>query len=133
MTPRTALILIAALICTFVTCAALTIPRQSPTIDEPICTLAGYLQTRDRDYRFDADNPPLWKYWANLPNLGRTLKPEPPRTDGPVPTSSGHGAIINDDFGIATRRLFQAPGNDGQAFVNRARGMMLVVGVSTLR
>ena len=94
----------------------------SPTIDEPICELAGYLHVREGDFAFDADNPPLWKLWAMIPNLGRTLLPEnaPPGAGG----SGGAGFIT------ATRRLFQTPGNDGDSFVNRSRAMMTLLGMA---
>lgn len=65
----------AALVMFFGACSLLATLRLSPTIDEPICELAAYLHVHDGDFTFDADNPPLWKLWAFIPNLERTLCP----------------------------------------------------------
>jgi hypothetical protein len=115
---RLTIILCALLSVAFGACGYLAVVRHSPTVDEPICALAGYLHVADGDFRFDADNPPLWKYWAMLPNLWCDLKP----------SEAGGGG--GDMFVEATRRLFQTPGNDGDALIRRARGMMLLIGIA---
>src|SRR4026208_1746150 len=41
---------------------------KAPTSAEPKHTLAASSALTQRDFRIDYDNPPLWKYWAALPN-----------------------------------------------------------------
>jgi len=57
-----ALILIFALLSWFATAS------KSPTHDEPQHALGGWLGLRYHDYRINAEDPPLWGYWAALPN-----------------------------------------------------------------
>jgi hypothetical protein len=121
MSNRLTFILCAMLVLVFGALGRFSASKHSPTIDEPICALAGYVQVHDGDFRFDADNPPLWKYWAMIPNLRVTLLPATTRAAG---GSGGEG------FVAATRRLFQTPGNDGDAFVQRGRDMMLLLGMA---
>lgn len=120
MSNRSAFILCTALTIAFAAGSYLAVLRNAPTIDEPICALSGYFDVVEGDLRFDVDNPPLWKYWAALPNLGRELRLE----------RAGEGAPKHENgFHFATRVLFQTPGNDGIGFVNRSRAMLLVPGL----
>lgn len=116
---RLSCLLIAVLIGSFATLGFLTISRTSPTIDEPIGAFSGYVYLHDGDFRFDVDNPPLWKYWAMIPNLGQKL----------TPVTLPAALASDNPFARATRTLFQTQGNDGNAFINRSRGMMLLIGV----
>src|SRR5688572_8804118 len=48
--------------------------RQSATVDEPLHAVGAYVNTFDRDYRLNPEDPPLWKYWAMLPHRTSDLR-----------------------------------------------------------
>jgi len=43
---------------------------KSPTFDEPVGAAGAWANLARHDYRVDYEHPPLWKYWAALPNAG---------------------------------------------------------------
>ena len=61
---------------------------KSPTYDEPLGALSAVVALRRHDYRIDYDNPPLWKYWAALPNLALPLN---------VAADDPQWALMHDD------------------------------------
>jgi 4-amino-4-deoxy-L-arabinose transferase-like glycosyltransferase len=105
------------LVAVFCAVAFLAVRTKAPTVDEPIHALSGYLYLEQSDFRYDVDNPPLWKFFAMIPQRIGSLKAPPPSA-----------APVENPFLMATQRLFQTPGNDGAAFINRSRAMMLIIG-----
>ncbi|MEA2710151.1 MAG: hypothetical protein QOF78_2752, partial [Phycisphaerales bacterium] len=53
---------------------------KSATYDEPLHVLAAWEQWHRGDFRLDPENPPLWKYWAALPN-GHDAIAQPPSAE----------------------------------------------------
>jgi hypothetical protein len=120
----------------FVACALLLIVyaavsysavlTKSPTIDEPGHLLSGWLGLRWGDFRYESDNPSLWKMFAALPVAMVDLK---------LPSEP---AIWNNcswntppvEAAWSCRTFFQTTGNDGAMLVNRARGLMLLLAIA---
>jgi hypothetical protein len=97
---------------------------KNATIDEPTHSLAGWLDLRRGDFRFETVNPSLWKMYAAIGNLGA----DPKMTfDGLVWKDVGWDPQAEVIW--ACRTLYQTPGNDADAFINRSRGMMLLLAV----
>ena len=48
--------------------------KKSATADEPLHALAAYVRTFYGDFRLNPDHPPLWGYWAMLPQSRSSLK-----------------------------------------------------------
>src|SRR5688572_22598905 len=65
--------LCAALLGLFVVTAWLGVRDKSATFDEPVGAVGAWTNLKLRDYRLDFEHPPLWKYWAALPNGGRPV------------------------------------------------------------
>jgi hypothetical protein len=99
--------------------AALT---KSATIDEPLHVAAAYSHAYLADYRVDAENPPLWKYWAMLAvprEMMRVDAADPLWRDAERP---------GDVWAVSS--LYRVAGVDGSAVVNRAREMMVLLGAA---
>lgn len=96
--------------------------RRSATFDEPLHLAAGYLALTEQDYRLDVTHPPLLRMWAALPLLGRGA-PEP--DTGPMAEWSAE-KWISESYDLAHDFLFT--GTEADAWLNRARGMNLVLG-----
>ncbi len=67
-----------ALICSlllaaFALLAHMAVISKSPVYDEPLHTFAAWLQVHRGDFRINPEDPPLWKYWAAIPNGPRAL------------------------------------------------------------
>jgi hypothetical protein len=68
--------LVATLLAAFAAAAALQITATSPTYDEPVHLAAGYTTLKWRDYRLNAEHPPLLKKLAALPLLFQAVTAE---------------------------------------------------------
>lgn len=96
------------------------------TMDEPLHAAGGYVEVFFSDYRINPEDPPLWKRWAMLPHTRTSLSID--RED-----QDFAGAMIdpaNHASRVATRSLYQRAGNDGAAFIQRSRSMMIVIFVA---
>ena len=105
----------------------LAIQTKSPTMDEPLHAVGGFVHVFHRDYRINPEDPPLWNYWAMLPHDRASLALN---FDDPDWLRSLAQTDYQSRF--CTRTLFQTPENDGVAFVQRSRLMMLLVPVLML-
>ena len=102
--------------------AALT---KSATYDEPMHALAGWLKLHRGDSRLDYESLPLPTRWAALANPADAIRfnaSDPNWVQAPTDTYRG--------FALVTDTLYRTPGNDGAAFVNRARFMMTLIGIA---
>jgi hypothetical protein len=97
---------------------------KSPTYDEPLHVMAAWLQWHRGDFRVDPENPPLWKYWAALPNGSRAIDPPPT----PQQVQGAADARLTAPFVIPP--LFRSPGTDAERIVRRSRAMMLVIALT---
>ena len=71
-----ALLICSALAGMFAWLSYTAVLTKSATLDEPLHTASAYAATYLHDYRLDVENPPLWKYWAMLPQTRAALKPD---------------------------------------------------------
>lgn len=105
--------------------AWLAIATKSPVYDEPMHTAAAWQEAFNRDYRVDPEDPPLWKYVAAIPMIGRSI-------DGNT-DSSLWGRIPQDPhlkWIWANQTLYATPGNIADDIIQRSRTMMLLLGVT---
>lgn len=112
----------AALLCAVVyaTLSYTAVRTKSATWDEPGHAIGAWVHTRASDYRMDFDDPPLWQWWAMLPQRATAL-----RTDFTAPAWQQMPAA---QWRFAIDTLYATPGNDGIGFINRSRFMMVLVG-----
>lgn len=115
----------AALLCVFGGLSYSAALRKSATIDEPIHVTAAFMSLRYGDHRIDPPNPPLWGYWAALPNGRSSLRVD---LDSRAWSATLAGFWLSNDWVLPT--LYRTRGNDGAAFLNRSRFMMMLVGVA---
>jgi hypothetical protein len=119
-------ILICVLLLTIFAVTSFTaVLTKNATIDEPTHALSGWLELRTGDFRLELVNPPLWKCWAAIGNLFSTPQI---KHDSPVWKDLTWEPV--DELAWTARTLYDTPGYDGDAFVNRSRAMMLVLGVA---
>jgi hypothetical protein len=109
----------------FASLAWLAVQAKSPTVDEPMHAAAGWLNLRYGEFRSDSEHPPLWKYWANLPNLLHPI-----HCDLQLLHWEGMPLGIGAEWVWQTHTLYHTPGNDAIGFVRRCRAMMLSMGVA---
>jgi 4-amino-4-deoxy-L-arabinose transferase-like glycosyltransferase len=97
------------------------VQTKNATIDEPIQTLSGYLVLRYGDFRLVPESPSLWECYAALPDIARNLKIQ-------FETKVFSDRSFDSQGGInwTCKTLYQTPGNNGEAFIRRARVMMLL-------
>jgi dolichyl-phosphate-mannose-protein mannosyltransferase len=126
MTPRrSSLLVCAALLALYAATSWSAVATKSPTFDEPLHALAASIAWQTRDFRIDFDNPPLWKYWAALPNAGALAHVDP---------SDPHWRALPFDplqqWPFAMQTLYRNPHNDPDRLIGRARVMMLALAVA---
>jgi hypothetical protein len=115
----------AALLVMFASIAWSAVCGKSPTFDEPYHALGACLRMWHGEYRFICDDPPLWGEIAAL-------------IVGPGSIGIDPGQLSHIDLPMDMARetlwmagtLFQTPGNDGVAFINRFRVVMLGVALA---
>ncbi|HMB94515.1 MAG TPA: hypothetical protein VKK61_00600, partial [Tepidisphaeraceae bacterium] len=113
----------AALLAAFYLLGWFSFQTHSPTIDEPLHAAAAYQHLFDHDFRVDAEDPPLWQYWAMIPHHRGELLPGDPQLWRKQLNDPAYAAMIT------SQQLFETPGIDGAAFINRSRAIMLLIGV----
>ena len=122
--PARAVVGCALLLAFFAFVAWRAVSSKSPTYDEPLHAVGAWLHLHERDFRVNPEDPPLWHYWAALPNGKNALNP---RMD------DERFKIVADDvfreWAYVVEVLYRTDGNDGEAIVSRSRAMMLIVGV----
>ncbi|HVT88737.1 MAG TPA: hypothetical protein VHD56_07800 [Tepidisphaeraceae bacterium] len=100
------------------------IRTKSATYDEPMHALAAWVHLQKHDFRMNFEDPPLWQYWAALPNGSDALK---------VDWESKHWTDMaqntNEQWLFTADTLYRTPGNDGLQFLMRSRAMMVLVGM----
>ncbi|MGB7161043.1 MAG: hypothetical protein WBD40_23480 [Tepidisphaeraceae bacterium] len=129
MTPRRhrtrVIVVCAALLALFAVLAHFAVSAKGPTYDEPLHAVGAWLHLHKGDFRVNPEDPPLWHYWAALPNGPDALNP---RMD------EERFQIVDDDifreWAYVVDVLYRTEGNDGEAIVARSRAMMLIVGVA---
>jgi len=108
----------------FATLAWAAVRGKSATWDEPSHAATGWLMLWRHDYRLSPDVPPLWEYWIALPTSPDSLH------------FDAHSRLYrqlrtkSDLFRWTAQTLYETPGNDGIALVDRGRVMALTLGVA---
>ena len=120
-----ALIVCGILLTTYTFTSWLAWQNKGITFDEPLHLVAAATQVRDGTFRFDQENPPLWKYYFALGAASANMALPPlPGADAlnlpEAPTATNY----------ATKTLYQTPGNDARALVNSGRMRMLPLAVA---
>lgn len=118
--------LCAGLLVAFTALAWSAVRGKSPTFDEPYHAMGGWLKLWHGEFRFDAENPPLWSM------LAATLAgPNDIHVDLRRPNWEALTSDASEEYRWAIGQLFQTPGNDGVTFVAKFRVVMLGVGLTT--
>jgi len=71
--PRLTAIFCAAALLVFALLGWSAAQTKSPTFDEPLHAVAGWMHLHESNFVIDPEDPPLFKYWASLPNGPRAL------------------------------------------------------------
>lgn len=103
------------------TLAFLAARTKSPTYDEPVYPVAGWLIRYDGDFRINPEHPALWKRWATIFN-GRDALHIDPRA-----RPWNEASRQNVEWAGAVQALFQTPGVDGISVVARSRLAMVLL------
>ena len=119
------ILICSCLLALFVALAWGAVRRESPTADEPYHALAAYLHRCDGDYRFDAEDPPLWQEYAALATPRGSI-----HSDFQLQDWTGVPTNTPPEFQWILRTMYRTPGNDPDAFLARQRAMMLILGVA---
>jgi hypothetical protein len=122
---RLAALACAALLALHAALAWTAVGTKSPTFDEPKHTLAASIALAQRDFRIDYDNPPLWKYWAALPNAAA-----PAHLDTNDPRWRALTSNLLLQWPLTMQTLYRDSHNDPDRLIGRSRFMMLLLSVA---
>src|SRR5688572_3682730 len=121
---QASLAIIVVLLSAYAALAYFAVASKSPTYDEPLHALGAWQHLYGGDFRVNPEDPPLWHYWAALPNGRHAIRAD---------TSSELFAMVLNDiqhqWEYTVETLFRVAGNDGDTFILRSRVMMLIVAV----
>jgi hypothetical protein len=117
----------AGLLGLFAAVSWLAVREKSATYDEPLHAVSAWTLANRHDFRIDPEDPPLWQYWAALPQPSDALRPD-------YSWNVWDGMLGNFDlrWPWVVRAMYSEPGEartDADAFLMRSRTMMLVIGV----
>jgi hypothetical protein len=88
--------------------------------------LGAWVHLHMGDFRINFEDPPLWQYWAAAANGRDTIK-----FDTEQPLWKGMPNYVYNEFMFGKVTLYQtSPANDGAAFVNRTRFMLMLLGLT---
>jgi hypothetical protein len=120
---RSAGIVCALLLALFGLLSYAAVSTKSATSDEPLHTAGAFTHVFMHDFRVNAEDPPLWNYWAML---GRSANSLHIPTDDDLWTRN----LSDTAYGMpwSSVILFTAE-NDGPRFIQAARAMMVPLGV----
>jgi hypothetical protein len=119
----------AALLSLFAAFAWLAAHQKNATYDEPLHTVAAWTLANRHDFRINPEDPPLWQYWAALPQPPDALRPD-------YSWSVWDAMLSNFDlrWPWVVRAMYGEPGRQrivaADAFLMRSRTMMLMIAVA---
>jgi hypothetical protein len=96
----------------------------SATYDEPLHLVASRIQTELGDFRCDANNPPLWKYYLSVGTDPRDL---PLDTTSPEWSAMLSDTAASQTFAVQT--LFSPSDTNADALIRAGRARMLILGI----
>jgi hypothetical protein len=114
----------ALLLATYATTSWLAWQSKGITFDEPAHLVAAALQVRQSNFRIDAENPPLWKYYLALVNPAMNLK-----LDAPPGGDSDAIPVSPSVLDYASTSLYRTPGNIPIELINSGRARMLPLAI----
>ncbi len=97
----------------------------SATYDEPLHAASAWVEWRHGDYRINPEDPPLSKYWAVFPLASDALT-----IDRDMPAWREMGRELSATRWAWCVDMLFWRGNDADAYLTRAREMMLILGVA---
>jgi hypothetical protein len=108
--------------------AHLSVSSKSATYDEPLHAASAWLQVHFSDFRIDPEDPPLWKYWATIPN-GRAALRTPPDLEERAAHAASDAAF---EWPFVHQLLYREEHNlvESEDFIGRGRNMMLIIAVA---
>ena len=118
------LLLCTALIALFAFVAWHVATQESPTADEPLYVLSGWLNRNSSDYRLNTEHPPLWKRYAATPNRGTEVTLD---TTSNLWTRMNH--LPENEWDYTLNTLYQTPQSPAGDMLMRSRAMMVPLGV----
>jgi hypothetical protein len=124
LTSRSAISICTGLLLLFAGISWFAAQTKSPTYDEPYHAISSWVQLRHLDFRIDNEDPPLWQYWASLPNGQSALTADfdsPNWKDMP-------GSLVHQWY-WAVQALYRTPGNHPVKLIAHCRAMMLMTAV----
>jgi hypothetical protein len=101
------------------------VQTKSPTYDEPLHAVGAWLHLHYGDFRVNPEDPPIWHYWAALPNGPTALHVD---LDW-----SNYRLMLKQHYrqwGFVVQTLYGVGGVDADGFIARSRAMMLLLGVA---
>ncbi len=119
---RLAVVCCTALLLVFAVVSWTAIQSKGPTYDEPYHALSAWLQLRHHDFRMDSEDPPLWQYWASVPNSTEALS-----ADFGSPFWQQMPSKISYQWYWGVTTLYRTPANDPVRLIRNCRAMMLLV------
>jgi hypothetical protein len=122
---RIALLACAALLGAFAAISWNAAVTKSATYDEPYHLMGAWVAAHHLDFRIDNPDPPLWMYWAAIPN-GRDAM----RADFNGQLWQSIPANMPRQWYWCVQTLYRTNGNDADAVLRRSRAMMLTLGVA---
>ncbi|CAN5480323.1 phospholipid carrier-dependent glycosyltransferase [soil metagenome] len=116
--------LLALMLTSFVVLSYGSVRTKSATADEPLHALAGFMRIHYGDFRIDAEDPPLFSYWAMLPHPGDAIN-----IDLRSPAWNYMIEYPWSQWNFVGPTMYRTAGLDPDAFLNRSRAMMTALGV----
>jgi hypothetical protein len=111
------------LLIAFAIIAWLAVSTKSPTYDEVYHAPAAWTHLWHHDFRIDFEDPPLWKFWAALPNRNAL------HADFNSPTWQDEPQKLYLEWWWTVRTIFHTPGTQADQVIARSRAMMLPLGI----
>jgi hypothetical protein len=99
--------------------------QKCATMDEPEHLVSAWILTHYNDFRYDSEDPPLWKYFIAVGTRKDAL---PINRNSPAWGQLLKSFISEGTF--AADALYHAPGVDADALVRAGRARMLAIGVA---
>ena len=126
---RLTVIVAAAGLLLFALLAYFAVETKSPTYDEPLHAVAGWMHLHERNFVIDPEDPPLFKYWARLPTgRGALVKMDDPKLLADTADDLYH------EWEYVVKQLYRSGDGENAArsddFVMRGRAMMVILAVA---
>jgi hypothetical protein len=120
------LALCAALLLLFAGLSYSAVLTKNATYDEPLHAVSGYAIRTFGDYRIDPEDPALFTRLSALPHGSNALK-----FDKDDANFKSIFKVHDAQWFSAVKTLYDTPGNDADAYINRSRFVFMLIGLAT--